>query len=239
MAGGRNHARPVVRIPPPSNGRPTSVDWPAWIERIERKRRAVHRTHNGKSPRIAENFYINATVSSFRLEGIDCSVHEAHDAVQQGAAQRKFRSRAAQRIRNHVAILYSIESTLRHSWPLKSAAVLRWYTSISSGLSTNELGIEKMMRLEQIVRRIDSPQLRLQPAIQEIARTHAELLSDHLFPSFNGILARLLLRYHLGRCGLPSILFDEAIPLSSLAIEQSLTLCLLGGIDESYDKLLT
>jgi hypothetical protein len=238
MAGGRNQTRPVVRIPPPGNGRPSSVDWPAWVERIERKRRALHRIHDGKSPRIAHNYYINATVSSFRLEGIDCSLHEAHDAIEHGAAQRKFRSRVAQRIRNHVAILHSIESTLRNNWPLKSSAVLRWYTSISSGLSTNELGIERMMRLEQIVRRIDSPQLRLQPAIQEIARTHAELLSDHLFPSFNGILSRLLLRYHLGRCGLPSIVFDEAIPLSSLAIEQSLALCLLGAIDESYDSLL-
>jgi hypothetical protein len=239
MASEKNQIRPIVRIPPPGNSRPGTVDWPAWIERIERKRRAMHRSHDGKLPPTPQNYFINATVGSFRLEGINCSVHEAHEAIEHGAAQRKFRSRAAQRIRNHVAILHSIESTLRNNWPLKSSAVLRWYTSISSGLSTNELGIEKMMRLDQIVRRIDSPKLRLQPAIQEIARTHAELLSDHLFPSFNGILARLLLRYHLGRCGLPSLVFDEAIPLSSLAIEQSLTLCLLGAIDESYDRLLT
>jgi hypothetical protein len=134
--------------------------------------------------------------------------------------------------------LHSIEGTLRNNWPLKSAAVLRWYTSISSGLSTNELGVEKMSRLEQIVRRIDSPQLRLQPSVQEIARTHVELLNDPLFPSFNGILSRLLLRYHLGRCSLPFVIFDEAIPISSLMLEQSLTLSLLASIDESFDSLL-
>ena len=95
-----------------------------------------------------------------------------------------------------------------------------------------------MSRSSTSCARIDSPQLRLQPAVHEIARTHVELLSDALFPSFNGILSRLLMRYHLGRCGLPAVVFDESIPLSSLAIEQSLTMCLLAGIDESYDLLL-
>jgi hypothetical protein len=238
MGQSKNQIRPV-RLPPQGDAKPVSIDWPAWVERIDRKRRAAHRNYNHDKPAPPpQSYYVNTTVSSFRLEGIDCSIHEAYDAIEHGAARRKFRSRAAQRIRNHVAILHSIEATLRNNWPLKSAAVLRWYTSISSGLSTNELGFEKMSRLEQVVRRIDSPQLRLQPAIQEIARTHAELLSDQLFPSFNGILSRLLLRYHLGRCGLPSVVFDEAIPLSSLAIEQSLAMCLLGAIDESYDTLL-
>jgi hypothetical protein len=226
---------PAMRKIPPAAATP--LDWPMWIERIERKRRA-HRNHRNGSAQLRSDYYIDATCGSFRLEGMDVLLHDVHNAIARGAAQRKFRSRAAQRVRNHVAILHSIERSLRKNHTLKTQAVLRWYTSVSSGLSTSELGIERMARLEQLVRRIDSPQLRLQPAIQEIARTHTELLSDPMFPSFNGILARLLLRYHLGRCGLPAIVFDESIPLSSLTIEQTLTLCLLGAIDESYDLLL-
>jgi len=238
--------RHPIRIPPGAarhnfkgaTGRPLALDWPAWIDRIERKRRGAHRNQRDAATPNPQKYFIDATCSSFRLEGIDVSLHEVHDALESSPNHRKLRSRAAQRIRNHVAILHSIDRTLHKNQALKTEAVLRWYTSISSGLSTSELGIERMNRLDQIVRGIDSPQLRLQPALQEIARTHVELLSDSLFPSFNGILSRLLMRYHLGRCGLPAIVFDEAIPLSSLAIEQSLTMSLLVAIDESYDLLL-
>ena len=57
-------------------------------------------------------------------------------------------------------------------------------------------------RLAALVERMNSPELRLQAGVQQVARLHAQLLADPLVPSFNGILARLLLRYHLGRCGL-------------------------------------
>ena len=86
--------------------------------------------------------------------------------------------------------------------------MLRWYTSISSGLSTSVLSLVNMRRLEQVIDRVNSPQLRLQPALTEIAELHAEILAEPIFPSFNGIIARLLLTAHLARCGLPPVVFD-------------------------------
>jgi hypothetical protein len=214
-----------------------------WLRLIERKRRLLQRTQSvGGAPpvEIPDNCYALATYSSFKIEGIAITQEEVVEGLspRRAAAQRKFRSRNVQRIRNHVAILLTIEQALRLGQPLKTSAVLRWYTSISSGLSTTALGAEPMGRLEQFARRINSPQLRLQPALQEIAQTHTELIADPLFPSFNGILARLLLRYHLGRCSLPFVIFDDAISTDVFVRPQSLTLQLLVAIDQSYDLLL-
>ncbi|HEY7090973.1 MAG TPA: hypothetical protein VH518_22945 [Tepidisphaeraceae bacterium] len=245
-----NGRRPAPRIRPTGNGngrgvvgaatsRPASLDWPVWLGLIERKRRLIQRVHQGmNSPSPPRQYFVLATLSSFRLEGIDSSDEEVIEAVSRGPSRRKLRSRASQRIRNHIAILHTIESNLRLGQPLKTSAILRWYTSIGSGLSTTGLGAEKMLRLEHIARRINSPQLRLQPAIQEIARTHVELVNDPVFPSFNGILSRLLLRYHLGRCGLPFVIFDSEMPAIELTLDPSLTLRMLHALDQSYDWLL-
>jgi hypothetical protein len=95
-----------------------------------------------------------------------------------------------------------------------------------------------MSRLDQLVRRINSPHLRLQPAITEIARLHAQSLGDPLVPGFNGILVRLLLRYHLGRCGLPPVVFSPEVDQAAIENESILLGRLLEMIDESYDLLL-
>jgi hypothetical protein len=219
-------------------GRPSGLDWPAWLALIERKRRLFQRNQNLNPAPLPAQYFVLATHSSFALEGIELTAEQVQDSISHGPAQRKFRSRAAQRVRNHVAILHGIENALRVGEPLKTSAVVRWYTSISSGLSTAGLGAAVMTRLENIARRINSPQLRLQPALQEIVQTHADLLSDPLLPSFNGILSRLLLRYHLGRCALPFVVFDPAARVSDVSPETALTLRLLVGIDESYDLLL-
>lgn len=219
--------------------RPTLLDWPAWLALIERKRRLLQRRPAGEPAGLPGQYFVLATYSSFRLDGLAVSEREVVEALSRGRAQRAFRSRAAQRVRNHVAILHSIETSLRLGQALKTTAVVRWYTSISSGLSITGLGDEKLTRLTQVARRINSPQLRLQPALQEIARTHAELLSDPLFPSFNGILSRLLLRYHLGRCGLPFAIFNpDAPPASGPANDNALVLRILTALDETYDLLL-
>jgi hypothetical protein len=235
-------ARSVSRLPRAIEGgaeRPAVLDWPVWLRLIERKRRLLQRNNAIAPIAIPEQCYALATYSSFKIEGIAITQEEVVEGLQRRlAAQRKFRSRNVQRIRNHVAILRTIESSLRLGQPLRTSAVMRWYTSISSGLSTTGLGAERMGRLEQLARRINSPQLRLQPALLEIAQTHSELIADPLFPSFNGILARLLLRYHLGRCALPLVIFDDSVPTDLFVRPQSLTLQLLVAIDQSYDLLL-
>lgn len=228
--------RSLIRRRPPAEAKPASLDWPAWMALFERHRRQIARDNS--APTIGVSFAVEATCSSFKLEGIQCTEQEVIDAVTPNAAQRKFRSRTAQRIRNHVAILHSIDYALRLSMPLKTAAVLRWYTSVACGLSTSSLVADKMIRLDQIVGRINSPQLRLQPAIQEIARTHAELLDDPLFPSFNGILARLLLRHHLGRCGLPAVVFDRLEVDINAPMPDVGVLALLNEIEQSYQAIL-
>jgi hypothetical protein len=223
-----------------SGGRPASLDWPAWLQLIERKRRLLTRQQSLTpiSPTPIE-YLVQATASNFKLDGIALTPQEVTAALERGPAGRKFRSRTAQRIRNHVAILHSIENAIRIGQPLKTSAIIRWYTSISSGLSMTSLGSERMSRLDQIARKINSPQLRLQPAIQDIIRAHRELLIDPAFPSFNGILSRLLLRYHLGRCNLPFVIFDDAnVTIPASLSEVGLTLQLLTAIDRSYEMLL-
>lgn len=228
---------PGIRRRPPGEARPDSLDWPAWLALIERHRKNLSRG-NGANPAMTADYFVAATCASFRLESIECSEQDVIEAITQTAAQRRFRSRTTQRIRNHVAILHSIETDLLLNHPLTTAAVLRWYTSIGSGLSPTPLGADRMARLDQILGRISSPQLRLQPAIQEISRTYSELSADPLFPSFNGLLARLLLRFHLGRCGLPGVVFNGESPDIHRSNGDARVLALLMAIENSYQLLL-
>jgi len=179
-------------------------------------------------------FCARCTYVSFRLEDIGVAEPDVAEALATGgAARRAFRSRLGQRVRNHVAILLAIEADLRLGRLLRPAAVVRWYTSVSSGLSTTALGDSTMDRLDAVVRRINSPQLRVQSALREVARLHVQLLADPLVPGFNGILARLLLRYHLGRSNLPPVLFDPDHDRPHLADEAALVPRLMDLIDQS------
>jgi hypothetical protein len=209
--------------------RPLSVevDWPRWLRGIERKRRAL-----AAKPPFHDSLTRQATLNSFKLEGIEATDADMEEAVTPTRNRRLFRSRQRQRVRNHLAIL------LLKRQPLKAAHVLRWYTVISSGLSTASLALPGMIRIESVVRRINSPQMRLQPAIQEIAKLHCDLLADAMFPSFNGILSRLLLRVHLGHCGLPAVVFDPALDRQRFSDANLLLPRLLELIDRSLDRLL-
>ena len=122
--------------------------------------------------------------------------------------------------------------------PLKGSDVVRWYTSVASGLSTTRLDDATAARLDGIVRQLNSPHLRLCPAVQDIARLHHEMLAEPIVPSFNGILARLLLRYHLGRCGLPPVLFVPGTDGDVMSDELRLLARLLERIDEAYGMML-
>lgn len=217
------------------------IDWPRWLRVIQRKRRIASKPDASRdtsrlTPPPADYFAI-ATLRSFQLEGIPLNQSEFTHAMARGWGTKALRSRTDQRVRNHVAILRRIESSLHAGVTLTSQTVLRWYTSISCGLSLAAPDATTMTRLENIVRRINSPQFRLQPAITEIAHVHAQLNSDPLVPSFNGILARLLLQYHLGRCGLPRVLFDPSADSNLLKDEPRLLKRILEMVEAAYETM--
>jgi hypothetical protein len=184
---------------------------------------------------LPTDYYVRATWVSFRLDGLDVDQEEVREAL--GTDRPVLRSRQSQRLRNHAAILHRIENDLHQRLPLTTDGVIRWYVAVSAGLSTTGLDQATTTRLEEVVRRINSPQLRLQPALQEVAATHSKLMADPLVPSFNGILARLLLRYHLGRCKLPAVVFEPTLDGRPPAGDGMLRR-LVELLEDSYDQTL-
>jgi hypothetical protein len=220
------------------------IDWPQWVRSTERKRRLAAR-QDGHAvgatvlpTLLGAGYFLAATDASFRLDGMHLPPRDLAAAVSRGWGAKTFRPRQQQRVRNHVAILRRVERLLRHGGPLKAGEVVRWYTSVACGLSTTGLDEPNTSRLEGIVRQVNSPHLRLCPAVQGIARLHGQMLADPVVPSFNGILARLLLRYHLGRCGLPPVVFSPESDGPLLLNEQRLLSRLLDLIDEAYATML-
>jgi hypothetical protein len=214
------------------------IDWPRWLRVIQRKRRMAARANSPRPANLPAEYFAVNTLSSFQLERISLDQDEIAAAISHGWSARGFRSRTAQRIRNHVAILRRIESSLRAGATLTSQTVLRWYTSISCGLSLAALDESNLLRLENVVRRINSPRFRLQPAITEIAHVHAQLNAEPLVPSFNGILNRLLLQYHLGRAGLPRVMFDSAVDSTLMKDEPRLLKRILEMVDGAYEMMV-
>ncbi|MGD0461892.1 MAG: hypothetical protein ABSB74_05335 [Tepidisphaeraceae bacterium] len=214
------------------------IDWQRWLRLIQRKRRLLTRAASPRPKPLPDEYFATATLVSFRLEGIQIDEPDVASALALGQAHKTFRSRSSQRIRSHVAILHRIESALQRGASLSTPSVVRWYTSISGGLSLADLDESTMNRLDNVVHRINSPQFRLRPAIREITHLHAQLLADPLVPSFNGILSRLLLRYHLGRCGLPPVVFDPQSDEKLLNDEPRLLNRVLEMLNGSYDMML-
>ena len=224
MAGPRGYSRGV------------EIDWSKWVRHIESRRRKLAlaaRPLPGTMQSIAD-----ATLASFCLDGLNVALADVNAALATGVNRRVFRARQSQRVRNHVAIIRSLDRSLARQFPLRSEHVLRWYTSISSGLSMTHLNTAASDRLQQVVDRMNSTELRPQAGIQQVARVHAQLMSEPLVPSFNGILARLLLRYHLGRCGLPPVLFHSQTPVQAMTNSNVLLPLLLELLEESYEALL-
>jgi hypothetical protein len=183
-------------------------------------------------------YYVAATDSSFRLDGLVVGEADLSAALAPGWGRRSLGARQQQRVRNHVAILRSVERMLAWGHVLKPDDVVRWYTSVACGLSTTRLDEAAASRLDGVVRQLNSPHLRLAPAVQSIARLHHQLLVEPVVPGFNGILARLLLRWHLGRCGLPPVLFDPAQDGGVLGDEVKLLARLLDLIDQTHNAML-
>jgi|GEM_PF-1738827 len=212
-------------------------DWTPWLRQIERKRRLLGRLC---SPvwQAPVAWLAKFTAVSFRLDGMDVTEEQVALAAAVVRSPRRFRSRLSQRLRNHLAILRSIQRMLLRGVALRGSYVVRWYTSISCGLSTTSLDDMAMDRIETVVGRLGSPRLRLQSAVQDISQLHSQLIADPLVPSFNGILARLLLFYHLGRCGLPPVMFDAVADQPVLHDQQKLLPRLMSLIDSSFDVML-
>jgi hypothetical protein len=241
----RNRKTPPV-VPPPSfdgrgihGGRSRSTNDPAAIlRRVERKKRLLDRSGRFDCGHLPDDYCARFTFASFRLEGIDLSEQEVWDALGRELQRPVIRSRLGQRLRSHAAILRHIEIDLRKGISLDTARVIRWYTAVSAGLSTTSLDQTSSSRLEDLVRRINAPPPRVQTALREVVSSHARLLDDPLVPGFNGILARLLLRFHLGRWGFPAVLFDSFLDGQRLTPE-SRSRRLLHLVEQRYDALLS
>ena len=248
MASRRARSIPLMSPPvPPTRQRPgdlgrgisaAEIDWDKWTRHIESRRRRLGKAHPFEASLTTLAYLSEATYVSFRLDGLDVSETEVTNAVATGITRRIFRSRQAQRIRNHVALLREIDSQVLSGQSLMPDAFVRWYASISCGLCPADLSEATQSRLIEHVHRINFPELRLAGAIQEIAKLHRGLLVDPLVPSFNGILSRLLLRHHLGRCGLPPIFFHPDTPTTALTHEKILLPLLMELVENSYEVML-
>ena len=213
------------------------------VRLLERKKRAFDRStapkRAGERDAPVPGYFERATYVSFRLDGLQTNEQEVASALARGAAARACRSRSSQRVRNHVAALRQVEAMLTRGHPLQPGHVVRWYASVASGLSYGHIDRQTAARIDHVCRTMNSPQLRLGPAVREIAALHVRLLADPFVPGFNGILARLLLGYHLGRCGLPPVLFDPDADAANLAGEAALLPRLFELLLQSYEAAET
>lgn len=228
---------PIVRGPlggPALAGASSSLE--AQCRQIERKRKRCNEIQ--PRPLLPRELLSRLTLSSFHLEKLSVSRADVELGLSVAADQRAFRPPQVLRIRNHVAILRWIERAQRGRRLLQPASVVRWYTSISCGLSIGALDDSRAARLEQAIGRMNSPQHRLSQALGEVAGLHVQLVGDPLFPGFNGLLSRLLLQYHLSRCDLPPVIFDPAVDGARVGSEQGLMGRLAELILESYEMLM-
>jgi hypothetical protein len=191
-----------------------------------------------RRPAPPDEFVAEATWASFVIDGIDVGRDEVLEALAPNGTNRPaLRAPQARRLRNHAAILRQIEGALRQGAALSADDVMRWYTGVGAGLPMTALDPAAAARLDEVVRRANSPQLRLRAAVREVAAAYVRLLADPVVPSFNGILARLLLHYHLGRCGLPGVVFEPTVDGGTRsAAEWAGRLVEL--LEESYERLL-
>jgi hypothetical protein len=234
----RPHAPVLISVPAVSAAvaaPDAEVDWSAWLRRADRKRRLALRPHGVAIP---PDYFLAATYSSFALADMNIAPAQVTEAIEASSARRTFRSRQNQRIRNHIAILHQIESLLQFRRHLSVDTIVRWYTSLSCGLSTYPLDPAVISRLHNVTCDISTPQPRLRRAVTQIASLHLSLLADPVFPAFNSILARLLLRYHLGRHSLPPVTFDPAADRPQLQSLTKFIPLLLTRLEASLDSLL-
>lgn len=211
--------RPAAFVTSPPAG-PTRTadadDWKRWIRQVVRLRSTVWLSASSSVsadgciadtdlPRPPRDYLAEVTRVSFAMDGIDVAERDVQQAVLAWPVGRSLGPRQGARLRAHVAVLRRVEHQARRRLPLTPTEVSRWHAAMLAGLPAAGLDGAASERLAQVCARVSSPHRRLRPAIEEIARLHIGLLADPLVPSFNGILARLLLAAHLARCGLPPV----------------------------------
>jgi hypothetical protein len=242
----RRHAPHVSASPtrlPPSRAvlrglTAAELNWDKWSRHVESRRRRRRLDEWRPFAVLAAPRYLaEATFVSFHLDGLDVAEDEVHAALATARPRHAMRSRTYQRLRNHAALLHHVDQAVRHAEPIEPQHVLRWYASISSGLCATDLSAGPLHQLTELLKSINSPELRPSAAVQAAARWHAAALADPLVPSFNGILARLLLRYHLGRCNLPPVLFHPETPAAALTDPKLLLPLLMEQLDHSFNLL--
>ena len=232
--------RPIPLVTHPPSGSPppayAAAATPLQAFRsLERQRRLFARTLAMRTlPRQA---LVELTLASFRMEQIATDYQEIAHALARTPNCTGLRSPHLLRIRNHIAILLRIDQALARREDLQPMGVLRWYTSLSRGLSIAGVDPSRVDRLAVRLRQINSPALIVQSALPQIAAAHAQLLCDPIFPGFNGILARLLLRYHLGRCLLPPVVFDPDRDRAVALAPGTLLPRLVELLTEAYQRL--
>jgi len=217
-----------------------ATDSPQWgqrLARIERKRRLLARL---RPPRLLPRELLGRlTWSSFAMEQLDVTLREAMEAIAARPSPRAFRRSQFLRIRHHAAALRGIERAIRRGQPIKASTVVHWYTSISCGLSVAAvMDAGRLGRIDQWLRRINSPHLLPGQAIGEAAAVHAQMLGEAIVPGFNGILCRLLLQFHLARCGLAPVTFDPDRDRAIVHDAALLARRLIELVEEGYDWLL-
>ena len=215
-----------------------SINWDKAKNRCEAYRRKLDDLDPFQSVLTSHCFLADATRSSFGLDGMEISANDAIVALDSLSAHKTIRSRMMQRIRNHVAALRTVDARVHHKQQLTTANFMRWYISFGCGLCPSTPDPSGIARIEHQIQQIISPELRFKAAIQQIVKLQITRTVDPLVPSFNGILSRLLLRYHIGRCGLPPIVFPEGTTEKMLTSERKLTNLILECVDSSYAMLI-
>jgi hypothetical protein len=211
---------------------------PALLRRVERAVRLFRREGlQGTTPR---SWLIGATAASLRLDGISFTDRELAQALQSPTRHRGMCSARLLRLRNHLAILRALERRARKGFDLDAPCVLRWYTSLSCGLSISSVPQEQLDRLSSHLRPMNAATSRAAQAIFEAASVHVRLVAHPLFPGFNGLLARLLLQYHLIRSCLPPVRLDPMRDrnLLSQPTDPKLFARLLERVSEACETLI-
>ncbi len=218
----------------PANAPPSGA-LAVLLRQVERQRRIVQQS--GAIPRCCVSLLTRITQASFELEDLCITAQELELARAPSTQPRRLRPLQVLRFRNHMAILRAIERSTERQEPIGPAAVLRWYTSISCGLSIAPVDEPRTARLERVLRRINSPNLRIQQAVPDACELHVCLMADPVFPGFNGLVSRLLLQYSLLRCGLTMVALDPARDCLRLRDPAALAPRLLELVLQSWDGL--
>jgi hypothetical protein len=195
---------PSQSSPASARGRRAGRDRPATLRLIEQARARLPRS----AWSMPRPFLVDATSASFRIDGIPVTVGQVTRALGHRQSVRAFRSSLSHRLRMHAAILCGLERLLANDAPLQSGHLMSWYAGLSAGHGTAVGVAEDARRAAAIVARVNAPTPRLAAAIPEVVALYTEVIGNPIVPSYNGIVARLLMHVHLGRCGLLPVIVE-------------------------------